>query len=306
MRPSESPDRGGSQPLVSVSLPVYNGARYVERAIDSILSQTYRNIELIITDNASTDDTPAIAARAAARDDRVRIVRNPRNLGAAPNFNLGVELARGTLFKWAAHDDICAPRFIEACVQALGEHPDAVLAYTDELDIDSHGEFIENRPYLLDTGPAAVEQRLARILQQTRGSPPIFGVIRTEVLRRTGLIGSYDQSDQVLLAEMMLHGRFHRVPEVLLHHREHPERSVRAYPTRAAAAVWFDSRLKGKRLYPETRLFMEYVKAVGRAPIGPDVRLKCTLVFLRWARNGSMHRKIGRELFGPGPRRQSA
>ena len=171
-----------SDPLVSISLPVFNGERYVERALASLQEQTYRNLEIVVTDNASTDSTPEILARRAADDARIRIHRNAENLGAAPNFNLGFELARGELFKWCAHDDICAPTFVERCVEALQARPDAVLAFPEEIDIDPEGNEIEPRPYPLDTTPAPPRERLRRMLATRRGSPPVFGVIRREVL----------------------------------------------------------------------------------------------------------------------------
>ena len=97
------------RPLVSVGVPVYNGEATIRRALDSLLAQDMGDFEVIICDNASTDATPDIAEAYAARDDRVRLHRNPENLGLAGNFNRTVELARGPLFKWATHDDWHAP-----------------------------------------------------------------------------------------------------------------------------------------------------------------------------------------------------
>ncbi len=85
-------------PRVSIGLPVFNGERYLARAIDSVLGQDFRDFELIICDNASTDRTAEICAAYARRDARVRYVRNPRNLGAGPNYDRCFHLARGTYF----------------------------------------------------------------------------------------------------------------------------------------------------------------------------------------------------------------
>jgi glycosyltransferase involved in cell wall biosynthesis len=82
---------------------------------------------LIIADNASTDDTPAICAAYAARDPRLRLIRHERNIGAARNFNLVFERSSGKYCKWAAHDDPIDPRFLERCVAALEAQPDGVL-----------------------------------------------------------------------------------------------------------------------------------------------------------------------------------
>ncbi len=118
---------GFRPPRVSVGLPVYNGADYVAEAIKSILGQTYQDFELLIQDNASTDATENICRAYAARDPRVSYVRNLRNVGAAANYNLVFERARGHYFKWAAHDDVCAPDFLVRCVGALDRDPAVVL-----------------------------------------------------------------------------------------------------------------------------------------------------------------------------------
>jgi len=106
-----------------VGLPVYNGERFLGRAIDTLLAQTYRDFELIIVDNASSDGTEDICRAYAQRDRRIHYWRNARNLGAMGNFRRVFELARGELFKWAAHDDEHEPAFLEKCVTALdGSH----------------------------------------------------------------------------------------------------------------------------------------------------------------------------------------
>jgi glycosyltransferase involved in cell wall biosynthesis len=110
-------------PQVSVGLPVYNGERFVADALASILAQTWQDLEVIVCDNASTDRTREICEAFAARDPRVRYYRNERNLGASPNWNRAFELSRGELFKWAAHDDVLCPTYIERAVAALMRSP---------------------------------------------------------------------------------------------------------------------------------------------------------------------------------------
>src|ERR1700742_2966611 len=105
-------DASGPAPTVSIGLPVFNGERYLEEALFSLLNQTFRDFELIICDNASTDRTPDICTRHAARDRRIRYARNARNLGASSNFNKCFMLARGRYFRWAAYDDKCGPEHL--------------------------------------------------------------------------------------------------------------------------------------------------------------------------------------------------
>src|SRR5262245_34703254 len=116
-RPSETTRTAA--PLVSVALPVYNGENFIAEAIASVLAQSVTDLELIIQDNASTDRTREICAEFVARDPRVRYFRNPRNLGAAPNYNLAYKSASGRYFKWLAHDDRLLPDYFAATTRAL-------------------------------------------------------------------------------------------------------------------------------------------------------------------------------------------
>src|SRR5579863_9411434 len=110
-------------PRLSVGMPVYNGERFVAQAIESILSQTFRDFELIISDNGSTDATETICREQAARDPRVRYYRSDRNRGAAWNHNRVVELARGEYFRWQCHDDYCDRILLEKCLAVIDKDP---------------------------------------------------------------------------------------------------------------------------------------------------------------------------------------
>ena len=107
------------QPLVSIGLPVFNGEDFLENALDSILNQTYKNIEVIVCDNASTDRTSSIISAYHKNDDRIKYHRQEINIGAAGNYNRTFELSIGKYFKWAAHDDVMHENYIEQCVHCL-------------------------------------------------------------------------------------------------------------------------------------------------------------------------------------------
>nr|MDJ0569288.1 glycosyltransferase family 2 protein [Pleurocapsa sp. MO_192.B19] len=127
-----------NQPLVSIGMPVYNGERYLENALNSILAQTFRDFELIISDNGSTDKTEEICRQYANVDRRIRYFRNEQNLGAGWNFDRVAQLATGKYFKWACHDDLCALEFLQRCIEILEQAPNIVLAYPKTLIIDEH------------------------------------------------------------------------------------------------------------------------------------------------------------------------
>ena len=129
--------------MVSIGVPVYNGAAFLEKMLDSLLAQTFEDFELIISDNASTDRTGEIARRIVAHDARVRYHRHPETLSLAANYNGLVRMASGEFFKWATADDVCRPAFLEHCVAALREIPDAVLAYPRTQFIDQAGKPLE-------------------------------------------------------------------------------------------------------------------------------------------------------------------
>jgi glycosyltransferase involved in cell wall biosynthesis len=268
-------------PRLSIGLPVYNGENYLAESIESLLGQTYRDFELIISDNASTDRTADICREYAARDDRIRYVRQPRNIGAAPNHNFVVQQARGELFKWAAHDDLFGPELLRLCVDELDHHPKAVLAHAYMAIVDESGEVIETYDYTLATDSPHAPQRF-RSLLLTEGGDDFYGVIRTDVMRRIAAHDSYHNAGRKLVAELALHGPFRQVPEVLFFRREHPGRGDRLGSVGAVCRN-LDPRRANHSI---ARLMVEYLQslfvAVHRAPLSPADRRLCYRHLLSW------------------------
>src|SRR4051794_39573356 len=106
-------------PLVSVLMTAYNRQQFIAEAIESVLGSTYKNFELIICDDSSTDDTLAIAKRYALRDERVKVYSNPKRLGQFPNRNRSSEYAKGKYIKYLDSDDIILPDGLEYCVTEM-------------------------------------------------------------------------------------------------------------------------------------------------------------------------------------------
>ena len=202
-------------PLVSVGVPVYNGELTIARALDSLLAQDLDDIEIIVSDNASDDATPEICAEYAARDPRIRLVRNPRNLGLAGNFNRTFELARGTYFKWATHDDWHAPESLRLTAKALDENPTASLCATGVSLVDEHGIEFDRWVPPVDLEEPAPHVRMGRLLRSLGETHPMYGLLRSSALRRTRLMQSYVGSDRTLLAELSLLGPFVEVADVM-------------------------------------------------------------------------------------------
>ncbi len=265
----------GARPEVSIGLPVYNGMRYLERAIESILRQTYDNFELIVCDNASTDDTGTICQHYAANDARIRYHRNPSNLGAAANFNLTFALSTGRYFKWAAHDDVLEPDFLERCVAALEAHPDAVLSHSLVALIDQHGKRLavyDSRIWGTDRPRQSV--RLGGRLS-TSECVEVFGLIRAEALRGGPLIAEHIGSDWTLLADLALRGRFLIIPEVLFLNREHIDRGSRPGMDLRERHAWYASDRGRPKASHSWLMLTTCAQLIRRHVTDPMERLRC-------------------------------
>jgi glycosyltransferase involved in cell wall biosynthesis len=212
---------------VTLALPVFNGSNYIANAIESVLNQTLTDFRLIVTDNASSDDTVDIVSSYARQDDRITLIRNRENIGAAANYNLGYTYGAGKYFKWCAHDDHLSPNYLEACIAQLDAAPDAAVAYGLTSQITPGNELLpvsgEETPSIDSDNPAL---RFMQAIELAKMCFPIFGVFRRDLLARSTLHRPYYGSDRALLAEMAILGKFLRVEEAVFYNREHEERSI--------------------------------------------------------------------------------
>lgn len=270
-------------PVVTLGMPVYNGAQYLEASLDSLLAQTFGDFEIVISDNGSTDGTGEICRRYAASDARIRYVRHGVNRGAAWNHNFVVCEARGRFFRWHHADDLCDPRHLESCVAALESDPAVVLAYPRTQIIDGATRVTGRHDDRLDLREAAPHARVRHLLANVFLCNPILGLIRIDALRRTALLGSYLRSDHVLLAELAMGGRWTEMPEALFYRRIHAGKSTEANRSLKDRAAWFDPRLRDKKhFWPNLRLFAEHLRAVRRAPIRWQDRFLCGWSVVVW------------------------
>ena len=305
-------------PHVSVGLAVYNGENFIKEAIDSILTQTFEDFELIISDNASTDKTQEICLDYAAKDQRIRYYRNDRNLGAAWNQNRVFELSTGTYFKLAAHDDVIAPEYLAKCVEALDQNPDVVLCHSWTRTINEQGETLEEQgdgsfipsssklkqfakrmvsPLLGDgkmhiTSPKPRERFRSWVCTHNN-CYQIFGLMRRSVLEYP-IWGNYGHADGVFLAKLSLVGPFYEIPEYLFSVRKHAQQSDRLHRRKDGRqdfnryAIWWDPDNQGRIMIPRWKIFSEYWKAISEAPISLYDRGWCYFDTLRWLRGSSL------------------
>jgi Glycosyl transferase family 2 len=270
-------------PVVTLGMPVFDGERYMAETIDSILGQGVDGLELIVSDNASTDATEEIARAYAERDPRVRYVRNERNLGAARNYNQLVGLAKGRYFKWAGYDDLLRPGYVRRCLEVLEAEPEVVLAYPRTDIIDGAGRFIRHHDDNLHLGSPDPVVRVRRFAGSFTLCNPCFGVIRRDVLMRTSLVQPFVSSDIPLLVELALLGPWHEVPERLFLRRIHETSSRQGRLTMPQVARWFEPG--GSRpLAPRTRMVTESLRSIERADLPASVRARAAATFLStWA-----------------------
>lgn len=266
------------KPLISIGIPVYNGEKFLSSAIDSILGQTFRDFELIISDNGSTDHTGEICEKYAANDERIRYYRYDHNRGAAWNFNNTFKLATGRYFKWAAADDICEPIYLESCLKASQSDPEAVLAFSRGNGIDDQGTpikglVLDDYLSLTSSDPrmryhALMEmfQRSGNLVSGWRGTY-IFGLIQSDALRKTRLIGNYIGADTTLLIELILLGKFCEVPDYQLFMRRHDQSFSWPQAETASKQEFYDPATKNRISLQSWTGLQKAASSIIRSPV---------------------------------------
>lgn len=222
----------GIVPAVSVVMSVYNGARFLQEAIDSIVHQTFEDWELIVVDDCSTDDTAAILAQVQERDNRIRVHRLPANVGATKALNKGAQMARGNLIARMDADDVSLPARLETQVRYLEAHPEIAVVGSWVRRLDENGAVGALRHY--PTNPALVAWSFF-----------FFNALAhpTVMMRRSALDMErvYDPEyrlaqDYALFTSLSRRALLANVPEVLLHYRWWPGNSSRK-PAQELAAT---------------------------------------------------------------------
>ena len=227
-------------PLISVGIPVRNGATTIGDAIRSILIQDYANVEVVVSDNASTDDTEDVVRELAASDPRIVYNRQPSNIGLLRNFSTTVDSARGEFFRWLGHHDRLGPTCLSRCADLLIKDERLVLV-TTQIAYESEDGTVETTPYTRDQlgaeDPATRFEEMMRLLTQSyQLLDPLYSLMRRDLLRalpRRNLL----REDEILAAELALLGPWGHVPEVLAF-REWGLSSQRSLARAVDAPLW--------------------------------------------------------------------
>jgi glycosyltransferase involved in cell wall biosynthesis len=267
-------------PRVSVCLPVYNGEKYVGESIQSVLNQTFDDLELIISDNASVDQTSEICKEFASKDSRVRYSRLKNNCGLAKNHNRAFMEAAGQYLMWVGHDDVLAKEYIRKCIEPLEKNSDVVICFSNTSYVDEKGTLLrridQENPGIAETTSKRFQCTLYAHIGEVA-----YGLMKRETVKQTGLHQSFANSDRVLIAEMALRGRFSLIPDCLFARRVHPEKVTMTRDLRTRTLI-FDPSRRGDILVPELELFTALWGAINHAELPLLERLLCYKHLLGW------------------------
>jgi glycosyltransferase involved in cell wall biosynthesis len=274
----------GASSLVGVGLPVYNGEDFLAAAIESVLAQTFRDFELIISDNASTDRTEEICRKYVAQDPRIKYHRAAVNQGIVWNYNRVFQLSSNKYFMWFAHDDVLAPTYLTRCLEVLEMEPSVILCFSRWRDIDGEGELLakQRSPIMMDSRDPV--DRFRQAIPTGHTCEPWCGVTRSEIVKKTPPYRGFADYDRVWLAELTLHGRFFQIPDALFFHREHSNRPIVVQPDPFERTFWLDPKNAGSIVFPSFRMFQEYLCATFRAPLSWRERAGCHRELAKWLR----------------------
>jgi glycosyltransferase involved in cell wall biosynthesis len=269
-------------PKITIGLPVYNGERFIGRAIESLLRQDHQDLEIVICDNISNDSTAEIVSRYVANDSRIKFHVNDRNIGQDPNMNRVFELGSGEYFRWMGDDDWLEADYVSKCVAYLEHHPQdiAVSTFIKYYDDDGNEFYAEYEGERLESRNAA--RRFSRMLWLLRADyryyDPHYNLYRRSALEKTHLLQFVHRSDGILAAELSLLGPFGHIPECLAHRRRIP-------------ANYDDHSELGQRNHPGardelreslTRLCANFDAVVEAAPLSMTQKAECRYAIGRY------------------------
>jgi len=209
---------------VVLAAPLHNGGRFVEPALRTLLAQTYDDYAVLLVDDASSDETPALARELAATSERAVYVRNDERLGMVANWRRCVELARelhpeAEFFAWGSDHDLWEPEWLETLVQALDGAPQAVLCYPRSDRIDEAGEIVRQASRLHPQGERSAAARVWQTTQGIAAGSSVYGLYRLDALEAAGPFRRVLAPDRLVLTELALHGELIQVDRVLWHRR---------------------------------------------------------------------------------------
>lgn len=275
-------------PRISVAMPAYNSAAHIGQALEALMGQSFGDIEIIVSDNASTDATQDIVQGLAAQDKRLRYVRQQTNIGANNNYTFVAKAARGEYCKWVSSSDWCAPTFLEKCLHRLESDTRAALAVPRTRMFE--GDLSNWRDYtgdieILDDSPA---QRMIRLASSLKLNNAFNGLVRTAMLRRTRMVEAYAGADVVLMGHLAILGKFLLVDEPLYYRRLEVDSSTALQDPDAQRKHHYPTS-SVRMLFQNTKHNLGWLRVAFAAPLAPGERARVLSFLTRqmyWDRRG--------------------
>ncbi len=223
------------KPKLSIGMPIYNAEKFLRSRLDSLLSQTFSDFELIISDDASTDSTPHICREYLLKDKRIRYIRQEKNIGMSANFYFVLQEANGEYFFWAAQDDITLPGFIEKNIEALNDNKSLICSVSkikfvgkiiDDLTItkkDSKFRKIEKkiRKDLANVNTQSItgnyENKVKKFLMNKGSSLAQYGIYRTYILKKSVELPGFHGDEWAIVLSALKYGDVNVIDEFLIH-----------------------------------------------------------------------------------------
>ncbi|MGB3135300.1 MAG: glycosyltransferase family A protein [Nodosilinea sp.] len=282
---------------IVVGLLVYNGADYIEETIESILSQTLTDFQLVIGDNRSTDLTEQICRQYARQDERILYVLHPENLGASGNHNALFEHADAPYFKWASHDDLIHPEYLEKCIKLLDTSPSIGVAHSRSYVINEESIRIDNLDGEVRLSHAHPSERFWRLLWGGY-LPEVHGVMRTDLVKKTKLFRGFPGDDRSFLVDMLLQADVGYVEDYLFSRRDHMSAfcSLTGWQERQS---FFNPKAKRSPHLNGLVKLREYLGDIYRYPMSWSEKLACIQMLALWGYHRGIESATGSgEIFG--------
>ncbi len=269
-------------PRVVIGLPVYNGRKFIGAAIESHLSQSFGDFLLVISDNASTDDTPDICESYAAKDARVKVWRSPQNRGILWNHRRVMEAMEGAgpYFRWAGADDILEPGLLQLYVDTLDRDPDVSAVMPTTTNIDDEGRITGTMARSLDLQATAVSQRARDLLLARFQHVVAYGLMRAPMLRAMRTGPHYFGWDEIFIWELALRGKIVQPDGPALLRRFHPG-SISRVKTVKELRKWVEPNAKAGMSFPHWNWVWERIRVMLATPMPGGERMRTTNWLLR-------------------------
>lgn len=249
------------EPLrVSIGMPVYNGGKSLEAVLTSLRRQTMSDIEIIISDNGSTDDTPDICRRAAEADPRIRCFRQPQTVCATDNFNFVLQKARAPYFMWAAHDDFRSDNYLEVLVPALEANPATILACGRVVEVNAGQQ--SDLDLEFDTRKMSYSNRLYKAAMGQLHH--LYGVWKVDALRKIEWRHLDWWHDTPLMMAASMLGDFQYVPGTTFFYHFTPSRWFFGWRRPAKRSLLVDLKEFSVRSFNLLAMIIECGRAVYR------------------------------------------